>query len=158
MHANQVMKFANHLGWIHACVLEGRGYRNKKIRKTPKKTSPQSLKTLVYKLSRSAIYEPPCGQLTKNPPLSLHSKFLHRQDSYQEKPAPEEMKSALPPPKKKKPKYPPPPQNEEFYGHGGFAAERTQFFQAPIKLAQPFPAPEYSRTKILRTRGFSEIK
>ena len=63
--------------------------------------------------------------------------------------APIKIESALPPPPK--PKIPPPPKNEEFYGHGGFAAERTQFFQVPIKLAQPFPAPGQS---ILRTRGF----
>ena len=31
---------------------------------------------------------------------------------------------------------------------------RRQKFQAPIKLAHPFPAPEL-RTKIIRTRGFS---
>ena len=37
----------------------------------------------------------------------------------------------------------------------GFPAERTHFFRASIKLAQPFPAPE-SRTRILRTRGFSD--
>ena len=41
------------------------------------------------------------------------------------------------------PKYPPPPQNEECYG----PAERMHFFEAPIKLAQPFPAPEL-RTKM----------
>ena len=35
----------------------------------------------------------------------------------------------------------------------GFPAERTQFFRVPIRLAQPFPAPEL-RTKILWTRGF----
>ena len=34
-----------------------------------------------------------------------------------------------------------------------FSAERTHFFQASIKLVQPFPAPEL-RTRILRTRGF----
>ena len=38
----------------------------------------------------------------------------------------------------------------------GFPAERTHFFQASIKLAQPFPAPEL-RTRILRTlKGFSD--
>ena len=37
----------------------------------------------------------------------------------------------------------PPPQNKEFYGHGGFPAGRRHFFQASIKLAQPFPAPEF---------------
>ena len=52
----------------------------------------------------------------------------------------------------------PPALKREFYGHGGFPAERTQKFEAPIKLAQPFPAPEL-RTRILQTRGpqdFSE--
>ena len=62
--------------------------------------------------------------------------------------APVKIKSALhPPPQKNK------PQNEEFYGHGGFPAERRHFFQVSVKLAQPFPAPEL-RTRILRTRGF----
>ena len=50
---------------------------------------------------------------------------------------------------------PPPqktPKNAEFYGHG-FSCRKNAFFQASIKLAQPFPAPEL-RTRILRTRGF----
>ena len=34
---------------------------------------------------------------------------------------------------------PNPPSKEEFYGHGGFPAERTKNSQAPIKLARPFP-------------------
>ena len=62
--------------------------------------------------------------------------------------APIKIESAAPPPN---PRYP--TQNEEFYGYGGFPAERTQKFLAPKKLAQPFPAPEL-RTRILRTRGF----
>ena len=44
-------------------------------------------------------------------------------------------------PKKVKLKYPP-PHNDEFCGHGGFPAERTQKSQEPRKLAQPFPALE----------------
>ena len=60
------------------------------------------------------------------------------------------IKSALPPPPN--PKYHPPPKTRNFMDMG-FPAERTQFFQAPIKLAQPFPAPEM-RTKIWWTRGF----
>ena len=35
----------------------------------------------------------------------------------------------------------------------GFSCRKSAFFQASIKLAQPFPAPEL-RTRILRTRGF----
>ena len=35
-----------------------------------------------------------------------------------------------------------------------FPVERAHFFEAPIKLAQPFPAPEL-QTEILRTlKGF----
>ena len=64
-------------------------------------------------------------------------------------PAPIKIKSAPPPPSQK-PKFPPPPENKEFYGHGGFPAERKQKLQAPIKLTHPFPAPEL-RTNILRT-------
>ena len=52
---------------------------------------------------------------------------------------------------------PPPPPKPPFKTRNfmdmGFPAERTHFFQASIKLAQPFPAPEL-RTRILRTRGF----
>ena len=40
----------------------------------------------------------------------------------------------------------------EFYGQG-FSWRKNAFFQAPIKLAQPFPAPEL-RPKFLGTRGF----
>ena len=39
---------------------------------------------------------------------------------------------------------------------GFFSCRKSAFFQAPIKLAQPFPAPEL-QTNILRTRGFSGI-
>ena len=46
-----------------------------------------------------------------------------------------------------------PPQKKEFYGHGGLPADRTKKCQAPIKLAQPFPAPEL-RAEKSRTRGF----
>ena len=59
-------------------------------------------------------------------------------------------KIGTPPPPKNP--IPPPPQTEEFYGHG-FSCRTDAFFQASIKLAQPFPAPEL-RTKTLRTRGF----
>ena len=64
-------------------------------------------------------------------------------------PAPIKIKSAPPPPK---PKIPPPPKTRNFMDTG-FPAERRQKFQAPIKLAQAFPAPEL-RTRILRPRGF----
>ena len=66
--------------------------------------------------------------------------------------APINLKSALPPPKTRNT---PPPKTRNFMDMA-FPAERTHFFQASIKLAQPFPAPEL-RTKILRTRGFSEF-
>ena len=55
---------------------------------------------------------------------------------------------------------PPPPQTQNpplkrgiLWKKCVFPAERAHFFQASIKLAQPFPAPEL-RTRILRTRGF----
>ena len=71
---------------------------------------------------------------------------------HQKNPRAHKNKIGTPPPPK--PKLPPaPPENEEFYGHGGFPAERTQKFEAPIKLAQPFPAAEL-RTRILQIRGF----
>ena len=65
--------------------------------------------------------------------------------------APIKIKSALPPPPPN-PKIPP-PKSRNFMDMGFFPAERAHFFQATIKLAQPFSAPEL-RTKILRTRGF----
>ena len=72
--------------------------------------------------------------------------------------APIKIKSALPPPPPAKPKILPPPPLKKKRGilwTWVFLAERTHFVQASIKLAQPFPAPEL-RTRILRTRGFSE--
>ena len=66
-------------------------------------------------------------------------------------PAPIKKKSALPPPPQKKPKYPPAKTN----GHGGFSVERKQKFQAPIKLAHPFPAPDL-RTKFYGHEDFSD--
>ena len=67
------------------------------------------------------------------------------------------IKSVLPPPPEN-PQIPPPPQNEEFYGHEGFPAERMQFFQAPIKLARPFPAPELRENIFTDMRIFSEFR
>ena len=52
-------------------------------------------------------------------------------------PTPIKIKSALPPPPPPNPKYPAPPSNEEFYGHR-FSCRKNAFFQARIKLAQPF--------------------
>ena len=46
---------------------------------------------------------------------------------------PIKIKLALPPPLSKKPQTPPPAKKEDFYGHGGFPAERTKKCQAPIK-------------------------
>ena len=55
-------------------------------------------------------------------------------------------KIGTPPPKKN------PPKRMNFMDMG-FFLQKERIFQAPIKLAQPFPAPEL-RTRILRTRGF----
>ena len=66
--------------------------------------------------------------------------WAQKTSNFQKIPAPIRIKLALPSPKKNNS---PPPQkkkNEEFYGHGGFPAERTQKSQVPIELAQPLPA------------------
>ena len=65
--------------------------------------------------------------------------------------APIKIKSALPPPPPKT-QNTPPPKTWNFMDRG-FSCRKNAFFQVPIKLAQPFPAPEL-RTKVLRTRGF----
>ena len=49
------------------------------------------------------------------------------------------------------------PENEEFYGHGGFPAERTKKCQAPTKLTQPFLAPEVRAGKTTYMRLFSKF-
>ena len=67
-----------------------------------------------------------------------------------EKSSPIKIKSALPPPKKK-PKYPPSPKRRNFVDMG-FSCRKNAFFQASIKLAQPFPAPE------LRTENFTDTR
>ena len=41
--------------------------------------------------------------------------------------------------------------NEEFYGHR-FSCRKNAFFQAPIKLAQPSPAPELQAKKFTDTK------
>ena len=75
------------------------------------------------------------------PPVSYQRLLSENPGAHKNK-----IGTPLPP---KNPKYPPPPQkNEEVYGHGGFPAERKQKFQAPRKVAHPFPAPEL-QTKIL---------
>ena len=43
---------------------------------------------------------------------------------------------------------PPPRKNEEFYGNVDFPAEIIKKSQVPIKLAQPFPAPELQAEKL----------
>ena len=65
----------------------------------------------------------------------------------QKNPRAHKNKIGTPPP----PQNPPPPLKEEFYGHG-FSCRKNAFFQAPIKLAQPFPAPE------LRTKNFTDTR
>ena len=75
------------------------------------------------------------------------------QNYYLKIPAPIKIKSALPPPPPpKRPKIPP-LKRGILWKKWFFPAERTHFFEASIKLARPFPAPE-SRTRILWTRGF----
>ena len=63
--------------------------------------------------------------------------------------APIKIKSALPPQNK-----PNPPPNEEFYGHG-ISCRKNACFQAPIKLAQQFLAPELRANNFTDTRLFS---
>ena len=55
------------------------------------------------------------------------------------------------PPPQKNPKYPP-PKTRNFMDMA-LSCRKNAFLQAPIKLVQPFPAPEL-RTEILRKRGF----
>ena len=88
---------------------------------------------------------------------SVSSEFgysLHRQnyrpDFYQKNPRAHKNKIGTPPPPK--PKIPPPSKTRNFMDMG-FSCRTDAFFQASIKLAHPFPAPEL-RKKILRTRGF----
>ena len=45
------------------------------------------------------------------------------------------------------------PRTSNFMGMGGFPAEKATACQAPIKLAQPFPAPESQRA--LRSKKFN---
>ena len=66
--------------------------------------------------------------------------------------APIKIRSALSPPPRQSPKITPHPLNRGILWAWVFQ-QKERIFQAPIKLAQPFPVPE-SRTNILRTRGF----
>ena len=84
-------------------------------------------------------------------PFSAH--FSHFQGHFQKNPRAHKNKIGTPPPPKKNPKYPPHPKRGILWAWV-FPAERAHFSRAPIKLAQPFPAPEL-RAKTLRTRGFS---
>ena len=59
------------------------------------------------------------------------------------------IKSALPPPPKTQN---PPPKTRSFMEKMGFSCRKSAFFQAPIKLAQPFPVPE------LRTKTFTDTR
>ena len=53
------------------------------------------------------------------------------------------------------PKIPPPLQNENFMGMG-FSCRNNAFFQAPIKFAQAFPAPELRANSFTDTRIFQK--
>ena len=61
------------------------------------------------------------------------------------------IKSALPPPPK--PRIPPPPLKREFYGHGGFPAERRHFFQV-YKIGAAISGPRIADTNFTDTRIF----
>ena len=91
------------------------------------------------------------AEFQRNPFVPLSLSLLIPPYTIQKNPRAHKNKTGTPPPN---PKYPPPPKTRNFMDMKVFfSAERTQKFQAPIKLAQPFPAPEL-RTRILRTRGF----
>ena len=61
-----------------------------------------------------------------------------------------------PPPKKKTPKHPPPPKRGILWAWV-FSCRKNAFFQAPIKLAQPLPAPEYWAKFFTDTRIFLKL-
>ena len=61
------------------------------------------------------------------------------------------QKNQRAPIKRKSPRYP--PLKRGILWTWAFPAEKAHFFQASIKLAHPFSAPEL-RTRISRTRGF----
>ena len=65
--------------------------------------------------------------------------------------APIKIKSALPPPQTQNP--PPRPQNEEFYGHGGFPAERRHF-PGVCKIGATISGPRIADTNFTDTRMF----
>ena len=81
----------------------------------------------------------------------MHSKITGLGPSVRKILAPIKIQSALPPPPQKTKI--PPPKTRNFMDMAFFLQKKNAFFQAPIKLAQPFPAPEL-RQKMLRTRGF----
>ena len=67
--------------------------------------------------------------------------------------APIKIKSALPSPKKSKI----PPKTRNCMDMGA-SCRKSAFFRAPIKLAQPFPAPELQAITFTDTRIFSDKK
>ena len=72
----------------------------------------------------------------------------------QKNPRAHKNKISTPPPQNQ---IPPPKKNEEFYGHGGFPAERRHFFQVSIKLSQPFPALQNCGHEFYGHEDFSEM-
>ena len=84
--------------------------------------------------------------------MFLFAVFLLKQTLFRKNPRAHKNKIGTSPPPAK-PKIPPP--NPKFYGHG-FSCRTDAFFQASIKLAQPFPAAEL-RTKIYGHEDFSEL-
>ena len=82
----------------------------------------------------------------------LHQADAGKEVTFRKIPVPIKMKSALPPPPKK-PKIPPPPKRGILWTWR-FSCRKNAFFQAPIKLAQPFPAPELRAENFTDTRIF----
>ena len=81
----------------------------------------------------------------------FQTKFLSRK--IQKNPRAHKNKIGTSPPKKNP--NTPPPKTRNFMDMA-FPAERTHFFQASIKLAQPFPAPELQANKFTDTRNSHE--
>ena len=77
-----------------------------------------------------------------------------RLTGFQKNPRAHKNKIGTPPPPKTQ--NTPPPRTRNFMGMG-FSCRKNAFFQAPIKLAQPFPAPELRARDFMDTRTFLRL-